>query len=225
MSQLHTYRKAAARRELRLETPSVLLKRDARHASDGDLLLGECAERGRTHACTTHHAPPHADSCGDSAMQPPAAALRSPRLRCHGAPPRAPRGREKEAAGCGLRAQALTLQKDFFELEAEYAVLRETDPTAAPATTVPASTVAAAACVPTQTGDDGSGGEQCQDWCTDEAGSPILVEQPGHFCDWCLCKACAVCANLASPRPPLGRSRPHALVRTALVRTARTRPA
>ena len=32
--------------------------------------------------------------------------------------------------------------------------------------------------------------------------SPILVEQPGHFCDWCLCKACDVCTNLASPSPP-----------------------
>lgn len=33
-----------------------------------------------------------------------------------------------------LRKQALALQRDFFELEAEYAVLRETDPAAAPAT-------------------------------------------------------------------------------------------
>ena len=60
-------------------------------------------------------------------------------------------------------------------------------------------------CVPTKENegkDDGSGGELCQDWCTDEAGSPILVEQPGHFCDWCLCKACPVCDNLASPSPP-----------------------
>ena len=57
-------------------------------------------------------------------------------------------------------------------------------------------------CVPTDEneGDDGSGGEQCQDWCTDEANTGEST--PGLFCDWCLCKACDVCTNLASPSPP-----------------------
>lgn len=62
-------------------------------------------------------------------------------------------------------------------------------PTAAPATVEE--------CVATQTGDDGSGGEQCQDWCTDPSNTG--ENSPGLFCDWCLCKACDVCDNLASP--------------------------
>ena len=66
-------------------------------------------------------------------------------------------------------------------------------------------------CVPTDEneGDDGSQGEQCQvldgdevSWCTDTVKNPFLADQPGFFCDWCLCKACDVCTNLASPSPP-----------------------
>ena len=70
-----------------------------------------------------------------------------------------------------------------------------TGATAGPATTAPPAT-----CVPTKENegeDDGSDGEQCQDWCTDPSNTG--ENSPGLFCDWCLCKACDVCDNLASP--------------------------
>ena len=61
-------------------------------------------------------------------------------------------------------------------------------------------------CVPTQAKDDGSDGEQCQDWCTDPSNTG--ENSPGLFCDWCLCKACTVCDNLAPPKPPPPSPRP-----------------